>query len=174
MPSAQILYCPTAANLSFNLIVALTPDYKQTEKIRSGYIADGKITYPVTTEQRITDDFDKLLLKYFDKEIKSGEISGYKPNKKAGKEGGCYVATCVYGSYDCPEVWTLRRYRDEKLDKTFFGRMFIRFYYAVSPLAVKIFGKTKWFNKFFKTRLDKMTAKLKTQGFSDQPYTDKY
>ena len=23
--------------------------------------------------------------------------------------GGCYVATAVYGSYDCPEVWTLRR-----------------------------------------------------------------
>src|SRR5699024_12626084 len=22
--------------------------------------------------------------------------------------GGCYVATAVYGSYDCPEVWTLR------------------------------------------------------------------
>jgi cold-shock DNA-binding domain protein len=174
MPSAQILYCPTAANLSFNLIVALTPDYKQTEKIRSGYIADGKIIYPVATQQKITDDFDKLLLKYFDKEIKSGEISGYKPDKKAGKKGGCYVATCVYGSYDCPEVWTLRRYRDEKLDKTFLGRMFIKFYYSISPLAVKIFGRTKWFNKFFKARLDKMTAKLKAQGFSDEPYTDKY
>lgn len=160
----QILYCPTAANLFL----------KQTTYIRRGYIADGKITYPVTTEQKIMDDFNKLLLKYFDKEIKSGEISGYKPNKKAKKASGCYVATCVYGSYDCPEVWTLRRYRDEKLDKTFFGRMFIRFYYAVSPLAVKIFGKTKWFNKFFKARLDKMTAKLKAQGISDQPYTDKY
>ena len=26
--------------------------------------------------------------------------------------GPCYVATAVYGSYDCPEVWTLRRFRD--------------------------------------------------------------
>ena len=24
--------------------------------------------------------------------------------------GPCYVATAVYGSYDCPEVWTLRRF----------------------------------------------------------------
>ncbi len=23
-------------------------------------------------------------------------------------EGGYYVATCVYGPYDCPELWTLR------------------------------------------------------------------
>ncbi len=32
---------------------------------------------------------------------------------------GCYIATAVYGSYDCPEVWVLRRYRDYKLSKTF-------------------------------------------------------
>ena len=33
------------------------------------------------------------------------------------KTGGCYVATAVYGSYDCPQVWTLRRYRDDILAK---------------------------------------------------------
>ena len=36
----------------------------------------------------------------------------------AGNSGGCYVATAVYGSYDCPEVWTLRRYRDYTLAAT--------------------------------------------------------
>lgn len=25
---------------------------------------------------------------------------------------GCYVATAVYHSYNCPQVWTLRRFRD--------------------------------------------------------------
>ena len=34
--------------------------------------------------------------------------------KKRRKNNGCYVATCVYGSYDCPEVWVLRRFRDNK------------------------------------------------------------
>lgn len=34
----------------------------------------------------------------------------------------CYVATAVYGSYDCPEVWTLRRFRDFALDETWYGR----------------------------------------------------
>ena len=31
---------------------------------------------------------------------------------------GCYVATAVYGSYDCPEIWTLRRFRDKVLART--------------------------------------------------------
>jgi hypothetical protein len=47
--------------------------------------------------------------------------------------GGCYVATAVYGSYDCPQVWTLRRYRDNQLAKTWYGRLFIHTYYAISP-----------------------------------------
>ena len=55
---------------------------------------------------------------------------------------GCYVATCVYGSYDCPQVWTLRRYRDFELASTWYGRMFIHLYYAISPTIVKVFGKT--------------------------------
>ena len=46
---------------------------------------------------------------------------------------GCYIATAVYGSYDCPEVWTLRRYRDNELAKTWYGRAFIHSCYAISP-----------------------------------------
>ena len=61
------------------------------------------------------------------------------------KSGGCYVATAVYGSYDCPEVWTLRRYRDYTLAETWYGRAFIHTYYAISPSLVKWFGKTEWF-----------------------------
>ncbi len=88
------------------------------------------------------------------------------------KEKGCYVATCVYGSYDCPEVWTLRRYRDNKLAKSVLGRAFIRCYYAVSPTVVKIFGKTKLFQNFWRARLDRMVQRLNAQGFSSERYQD--
>lgn len=85
---------------------------------------------------------------------------------------GCYVATCVYGSYNCPQVWTLRRYRDQKLASTWYGRVFIHTYYATAPTAVKLFGKTKWFNTMFRWRLDKMVDKLKKEGFEGTPYDD--
>jgi len=90
----------------------------------------------------------------------------------AKKSGGCYVATAVYGSYDCPQVWTLRRYRDYSLATTWYGRLFIKTYYAVSPTIVKWFGKTKWFNMFWKSKLDKMVARLNGEGFEDTPYND--
>lgn len=89
------------------------------------------------------------------------------------KSGGCYVATAVYGSYDCPQVWTLRRFRDYTLAETWYGRAFIRTYYAVSPTLVKWFGHTEWFKKMWKGKLDRMVANLNAEGVEDTPYEDK-
>lgn len=104
----------------------------------------------------------------------SGESNYQSPaqSSQPAKSGGCYVATAVYGSYDCPQVWTLRRFRDYKLATSWYGRLFIRAYYAVSPTVVKLFGKTEWFNRFWKVRLDKMVAALQEQGYEDIPYND--
>ncbi|MDO5478959.1 MAG: CFI-box-CTERM domain-containing protein [Clostridia bacterium] len=95
-------------------------------------------------------EMHKSMMVYFaDKEVNKNHIMSYvsKIQKYDSSyqtptinTGGCYVATAVYGSYDCPEVWTLRRFRDDTLAKTWYGRMFIRVYYAVSPTLVKWFG----------------------------------
>ena len=99
---------------------------------------------------------------------------GGSPSPAPKKKQGCYVATCVYGSYDCPEVWVLRRYRDNTLNESLFGRAFIRLYYAVSPTAVRLFGHTRLFKRVFRRRLDRMVARLRQQGVEDTPYSDLY
>ena len=86
---------------------------------------------------------------------------------------GCYVATAVYGSYDCPEVWTLRRFRDNTLAETWYGRAFIRTYYAISPTLVKWFGETAWFKNMWKPTLDRMVARLNGEGVKNTPYNDR-
>lgn len=97
--------------------------------------------------------------------VKTMQVTVKKPR-------GCYVATAVYGSYDCPQVWVLRRYRDQFLAERRFGRAFIRVYYALSPTAVKLFGKTKWFNRLWRGVLDGKIRKLKACGYEDTPYHD--
>lgn len=116
----------------------------------------------------------KIILQYAEK-IKKYDPTYQLPNKVTENlnSGGCYVATCVYGSYDCPQVWTLRRYRDYTLAETWRGRAFIHLYYAISPKVVKIFGNKKWFKKIWKSRLDKMVDKLRAQGVADTPYRDR-
>lgn len=94
-------------------------------------------------------------------------------NAQQSKSGGCYIATAVYGSYDCPEVWTLRRFRDNSLAKTWYGRAFIRTYYVISPTLVKWFGETEWFRNLWKPKLERMVKRLTKQGVADTPYQDK-
>lgn len=88
------------------------------------------------------------------------------------KSGGCYVATAVYGSYDCPEVWTLRRFRDYRLAQTRRGRLFVKLYYATSPTIVRIFGNTTVFSRILKAPLDMMVRKCRESGLTDTPYED--
>jgi len=80
---------------------------------------------------------------------------------KTGRSSeGCYIATCVYGSYDCPEVLVLRNFRDTVLKKSLPGRAFIQVYYAISPKLVRWFGKTGWFCKFWRGFLDRVIERI--------------
>ncbi|WP_036876832.1 CFI-box-CTERM domain-containing protein [Xylanibacter oryzae] len=111
---------------------------------------------------------EKIAHKYEDK------ISEIEPSyEHHNYKSGCYIATSIYGSYDCHEVWTLRRYRDFRLAKSWYGRLFIEFYYTVSPIIVKRFGKTSWFKNLWKPVLDKMVSKLQVMGYKSTPYSDK-
>lgn len=104
----------------------------------------------------------------------SSEIQSYDetyvPPKKAD---GCYIATAIYGSYDCPQVWTLRRFRDTILAKSWYGRTFIKIYYTVSPTLVKHFGKSNWFKRIWTPFLDRMVKRLNWKGIENTPYNDR-
>ena len=118
------------------------------------------------------DDFEVTVNMYFLNKVEF--LEGHVPfDPEKAKAKGCYVATCVYGSYDCPQVWTLRRFRDDTLGATWYGRAFIHTYYAISPMLVKWFGKTTWFKKMWHGTLNRMVAKLNSQGVQDTPYQDK-
>lgn len=105
-------------------------------------------------------------------QMKNQLTSGLTQSSSGGGGGGCYIATAVYGSYDCPSVWTLRRFRDYDLAKSIHGRAFIHAYYAVSPCLVRMFGNTNWFRALCKKPLDRLVAKCKAKGYSDLPYKD--
>jgi len=88
------------------------------------------------------------------------------------KSGGCYVATAVYGSYDCPQVRVLRRWRDSALLPTRWGRGLVGMYYAISPHLVKHLGGRTWLLALTKKPLDRFVAWLLNSGTSDAPYRD--
>lgn len=118
---------------------------------------------------------------HFDLDHKSGPVNFPDTGKSSQssystesteKKQGCYIATCVYGSYDCAPVWTLRRFRDDTLSQTWYGRGGIKLYYTVSPTLVKWFGNMPRVRFVWKTVLDKFVKKLNQAGYEDSPYYD--
>ena len=104
--------------------------------------------------------------------IGSNGICSQCGEKYVDKMGGCYVATAVYGSYDCPPVWTLRRYRDQVLFASRFGSLLIRIYYRFSPDLIERFGKYDIIRSLSRKILDRLTRSLNKKGFEDTPYYD--
>ena len=123
-------------------------------------------------------DFDDFCDDFCDECYEEGYDEGYETARRNSRRSstsgsssdGCYIATAVYGSYDCPEVWTLRRFRDEVLRASVLGRLFIRGYYAVSPGLAKHLGSKPLFQKPVKMALDSFVSHLKKAGFRDTPY----
>ncbi|MFC7432034.1 MULTISPECIES: CFI-box-CTERM domain-containing protein [unclassified Agrococcus] len=89
------------------------------------------------------------------------------PSSTSSGGGGCYIATAVYGSYDAPEVLVLRRFRDEVLATSRFGRAAIRAYYVVSPPIADGLRTAHLLNRIARWLLDHLVIGLRSRRASD-------
>ena len=154
----------------------IVSDYVDTNsKYKYPYVNNNIFQLGVTFDT-IVENYEDALRGDLRKFIPDQNNTPQKPNDTqehtTQTKQGCYIATCVYGSYDCPEVWTLRRFRDNTLATTWYGRLFIRTYYAISPTLVKWFGNTNWFKNLWKGKLDRMVKKMQSNGVESTPYDD--
>ncbi len=122
-------------------------------------------------EYTLSDKRKQEVLNEYNELIK--QIKKLDPSYEPPKAGGCYIATAIYGSYDCPQVWILRRFRDQYLLKTIVGTLFVKFYYSVSPSLVKKFGKSNWFNRICSIPIECLVKMLRANGVSGAPYRDR-
>ena len=103
------------------------------------------------------DDYETYLKQKFT-DVADLTFEYYKRHTKVivSVPGACYIATVVYGSYDAPEVLVLRKFRDIVLKRYSLGKMFISFYYLVSPFIAQKLQYKKRINSAIRWGLDKI------------------
>lgn len=137
-------------------IIKLWTSYGIKEDYIKGRINEALSSLPIERKQTPKQESNNNL-------TVNKQTSNPSNQTTATKKSGCYIATCVYGSYDCDKVMVLRRYRDNRLSKSIWGRAFIKTYYAISPYLVKWFGNKTWFKEFWKKRLDRMIERIENK-----------
>jgi hypothetical protein len=70
---------------------------------------------------------------HFNNFLSSQWINGVPEVQLDARYTKCFIATACYGDYNHPDVLVLRKFRDYFLDRFWFGRCLIRFYYLISP-----------------------------------------
>lgn len=76
----------------------------------------------------------------------------------------CFIATAAYGSSFAKEVQILRDFRDRKLENNFFGLLFVKIYYKISPPIANVIEENEFLKKIVRASLrpvTKIVSKLK-------------
>lgn len=81
-------------------------------------------------------------------------IGGGSRGGSTGGSSGCYIATMAYGDYNHPQVMILREFRDNALDKSIWGKWFIKTYYHYSPRLVEKLKGKKTINSIIRKSLN--------------------
>lgn len=94
-------------------------------------------------------------------QITSRAASYSSSRSSSSSSGGCYIATMAYGSYEHPQVMELRKFRDNTLSKSSFGRGFIKTYYKYSPKLVEHLKDKPLVNQTIKSMLNTIIRIIK-------------
>lgn len=78
------------------------------------------------------------------------QIDDLVNDQSSKTKSGCFIATACYGDYDATEVLVLRQFRDERLMQSTGGRVFVQFYYAVSPFFAKQIDKSDGLKRYIR------------------------
>lgn len=99
------------------------------------------------------------------REVRLKREDGISRHKRFEAEGRrsqdrrCFIATAIYGS-DAFETDFLRGWRDRVLLPTRFGRIFVRFYYFVSPRLLPMLDRHTQLASAARTVLDRLVHLL--------------
>lgn len=109
--------------------------FKETGKLVHREVAYHEMYLP--NRHLYSKPFRKYVVHHIDKNTVNNnpsnlEILSKPDHGKKHEDTGCFIATAAYGTPFTEEINILRMWRDS-INKGFLGRIFVRFYYFISP-----------------------------------------
>lgn len=127
-----------------------------------------KVVSAVYCEQKVV--FDREYGDVRPKHVKAKAEEGIREHAKFEFQGRvkqatdsrCFIASHVYG-LNASETDVLRAWRDRRLMPLRAGRLLVRVYYFISPLLLRVAGRSSVFAKLAKVMLDVVVRRLESK-----------
>lgn len=136
-------------NNSGNSALGMPPNI--TEHVINAMGSIGELNMNIEMRKRYNDQ----------KEALANLHRAVQRRSSSSSSSGCYIATMAYGDYEHPQVMILRQFRDEVLDKSAFGKWFIKNYYHYSPKLVEKLKNKKGINTIIRKTLNQFIKLIK-------------
>jgi hypothetical protein len=146
------------------LVIIVKEDFKErsniVRKLRTKNLNTVTLSeLPVDSQNEIMENLTKDMSSKANKSSRSTQKPSISAKSGKEKKSGCFIATAVYGSHS-NEVVVLKSFRDNTLKNYFLGRLFIHFYYNISPYFVKTIESHHFISMFLRRILDKLIKKI--------------
>jgi hypothetical protein len=176
----------------FNLEILKNDEKARKFKKNLGYsfgVAGAVIANVADSNRKIRTKYVKgsrFKLNYHDKDGKQQTITVYSPEEykhetllflntyyknelpkdakvPVKKDSECFIATACYKDIYSPEVVFFRWYRDNILNNSYFGQIFVNIYYKFSPMVYNFIARHNKVGNTIKSILNKMYRHLSTK-----------
>jgi tetratricopeptide (TPR) repeat protein len=111
----------------------------------------------------LSDAYEAELRKKMSKyafKLKKIDPSYKLPEAKRQTPSACFIATATLGDYNHPDVRILRSFRDEILQPSSLGQLFVKWYYRYSPRLAERIARHNWLKSVSYQLLIKPLASL--------------
>ena len=144
-------------------------DIEDFKKMAEDFITAALKNEPEHPEALKAKETIALLEPAIEKMRAGGHFYEYKePEQK--QTSGCFIATAAYGTPFAEEIDVLRNWRDEVLEASYPGRLFIRAYYSLSPPVADNISESDGKRKIVRIALGPIVKVLKGRhSYDNEP-----
>ena len=109
-----------------------------------------------------TNEIRQLRNKYLPNQNLGQIVEGLEVKLDA-QNSDCFIATVIYQDICHPKITLLRKYRNQVLYQSAWGRIFVRVYYFIGPGLAKIINRIHFLKTLFQMILDWFVLRIENK-----------
>ena len=146
---------------AFDVLNSEPLEYRQMVICFARHVARADWSFDDAVGNISYEELDMLSRFCLELDVDINDVPFEPPSSSSDTSSGCFIATAAYGTPFAEEIDVLRNWRDDFLEASYPGRLFIKTYYSLSPPVADNISESEGKRKIVRTALGPIVKILK-------------